>query len=60
MAQPAGVVRFNRTFMELKLGTGHNREQMLTRFNRTFMELKLVICSHNSLLFLVLIAPLWN
>ena len=35
------TIRFNRTFMELKLGTPLNSIACNTCFNRTFMELKL-------------------
>ena len=51
---------FNRTFMELKQiyteRTGQSRET----FNRTFMELKRLSINSTYVIFLLLIAPLWN
>ena len=55
------LLRFNRTFMELKFRYGLDSYNAVVRFNRTFMELKWRI------LFLLeegerrgLIVPLWN
>ena len=38
---------FNRTFMELKLGSGYLDWVQATSFNRTFMELKLLLPTMN-------------
>ena len=59
--QAAEVVRFNRTFMELKLLVYHGRSRRTRCFNRTFMELKFPLhpACHQTSCF-VSIVPLWN
>ena len=53
-------LRFNRTFMELKLSYNDLKFQTIDCFNRTFMELKFLQQNFLQALMLVLIVPLWN
>ena len=55
-----GLIRFNRTFMELKLQWRVLISSVIWRFNRTFMELKLDFKLEAVSVSPVLIVPLWN
>ena len=54
------LLRFNRTFMELKFRVRYHRWIEFASFNRTFMELKLESYPYITLCSSVLIVPLWN
>ena len=53
-------MRFNRTFMELKLMVKKVEQTSIFRFNRTFMELKYMGIADDDIVMVVLIVPLWN
>ena len=56
----AGMMRSNRTFMELKYVELQQGADVRSSSNRTFMELKLTSAFAPANAALVLIAPLWN